>query len=330
MGIYDEVPDIYRSSDDAVEASIDVEAWTEEATRAMASVNISAAPQSTIRGTSVTLDIPLDDHVLPRPEPTEPTAAKFVRSGYPSRKEPLRRDSLKRREALLKGKEGSRQRRRWENDRLLNNPHAQPPLPSDWEIRPTYPVHSVPYYLAPLWDAQLAPKSLSKNQKANKPAVSKEEEDAAKALKQLRERLRQKRAAKHLLEDIEQEVRKFIENWEEKERRDEQDGLADLDSDDEEIVFVGRNGQMNDMRAAEQELRRDKMVFDSLVGDRSGAFGRWLVHSIATYYNLDTWSITTGNPAKREAYIAIKQGKLKSGHQARARRPLPQPLWSMV
>lgn len=330
MAIYGEVPDIYRASDDAVDAAIDVEAWTEEATRALASVNISTAPQPTIRGTSVTLDIPLDDHFLPQPEPTEATASKLVRSAYASRKEPLCRGSLKRREALLKGKEGSRQRRRWENDRLLNNPHAQPPLPSDWEIRPTYPVHSVPYYLAPLWDAQLAPMSLNKNQKANKPAVSKEEEEAAKALKQLRVRLRQKRAAKHLLEDIEQEVRKFIENWEEKERRDEQDGPADLDSDDEEIVFVGRNGQMNDMRAAEQALRRDKMVFDSLVGDRSGAFGRWLVHSIATYYNLDTWSITTGNPAKREAYIAIKEGKLKSGHQARARRPLPQPLWSMV
>ncbi|KAK8255429.1 R3H-associated N-terminal domain-containing protein [Phyllosticta capitalensis] len=329
MAIYREVPDIYRTADN-VEAPIDVEAWTEEATLALASVNISAAPpQPTIRGTSVTLDIPLDDHVVPQPETTQNTAAKLVRSGYPRRKEPLRRDSLKRREALLKGKEGSRQRRRWENDRLLNNPHAQPPLPSDWEIRPTYPVHSVPYYLAPLWDAQLAPKAANKNRKANKPTVSKEEEDAAKALKELRERLRQKRAAKNLLEDIEKEVRKFIENWEEQEQRDDQDSLDELDSDDEEIVFVGRNGQMNDMRAAEQELRRDKMVFDSLVGDRSGAFGRWLVHSIATYYNLDTWSITTGTPAKRQAYISIKGGKLKSGHPAKA-RPLPQPLWSMV
>lgn len=115
MAIYREVPDIYRTADN-VEAPIDVEAWTEEATLALASVNISAAPpQPTIRGTSVTLDIPLDDHVVPQPETTQNTAAKLVRSGYPRRKEPLRRDSLKRREALLKGKEGSRQRRRWEN-----------------------------------------------------------------------------------------------------------------------------------------------------------------------------------------------------------------------
>lgn len=34
----------------------------------------------------------------------------------------LRRDSLERREALLKGKEGSRQRRRWENGKFYTSP----------------------------------------------------------------------------------------------------------------------------------------------------------------------------------------------------------------
>ena len=28
---------------------------------------------------------------------------------------------------------------------------------------------------------------------------------------------------------------------------------------------------------------------------------RWLVHSIATYYDLRTWSVTVGDPARREA-----------------------------
>ena len=39
---------------------------------------------------------------------------KTVHTVY-KRREPIRRDSLKRREALLKGKEGSRRRQRWEN-----------------------------------------------------------------------------------------------------------------------------------------------------------------------------------------------------------------------
>lgn len=99
------------------EQPIDIEAWTEHASEALGAIHITP-PTSQTRGTTVTLDIPLDDHVLPRSQTGEngnTTAAQAVRSGYTRRREPLRRDSMNRREALLKGKEGSRQRRRWEN-----------------------------------------------------------------------------------------------------------------------------------------------------------------------------------------------------------------------
>ena len=93
---------------------IDIEAWTEQATAAMGSVAISA-PAPVVQGTSVVFDIPLDEHDAPaRPAPA--TTAQ-VHTVY-KRKEPIRRDSLKRREALLKGKEGSRRRQRWENGTL--------------------------------------------------------------------------------------------------------------------------------------------------------------------------------------------------------------------
>ena len=36
---------------------------------------------------------------------------------------------------------------------------------------------------------------------------------------------------------------------------------------------------------------------------------RWLVHNIATYYGLRTWSVTVGDPARREAYVGIKGDK---------------------
>ena len=77
---------------------IDVEAWTEQATAAMATVTIS-----------------LDEQPEARPAPAEAAATEGAGSVRYKRKEPLRRDSLKRREALLKGKEGSRRRQRWEN-----------------------------------------------------------------------------------------------------------------------------------------------------------------------------------------------------------------------
>lgn len=52
---------------------------------------------------------------------------------------------------------------------------------------------------------------------------------------------------------------------------------------------------------------------------------RWLVHSIATYYDLNTWSVTKGHPARREAYVG-----LKSGRPATPTGTLPRPLWGMV
>lgn len=91
-----------------------------------------ASSPSTLRGSAVPLCIPLDDDNLvsgsvSNADPTTTTTPRLKivnrladesRKG-PSvsfrRREPIRRDSLKRREALLKGKDGSRRRQRWEN-----------------------------------------------------------------------------------------------------------------------------------------------------------------------------------------------------------------------
>ncbi len=102
-------------------------AWTEQATEALQSVNLSSeATRPSIRGTSVTLSVPLDErHESANPaaashEPARSHGGRQTHTVY-RRDEPMRRDSLKRREALLKGKEGSRQRRRWENGMLLGD-----------------------------------------------------------------------------------------------------------------------------------------------------------------------------------------------------------------
>jgi hypothetical protein len=92
---------------------IDIEAWTEQATAAISGLTISGAREA--QGASVLLQIPLDDHPQPRPTPAATAAKEGGSAVYYKHKEPLRRDSLKRREALLKGKEGSRRRQRWEN-----------------------------------------------------------------------------------------------------------------------------------------------------------------------------------------------------------------------
>lgn len=83
--------------------SIDVEKWTEQTTQSLN--NLSIAASAGVRGTSVSLAIDLD----------EQKEAKAAAATYRPKRKLLRRDSLDRREALLRGKEGSRRRTRWEN-----------------------------------------------------------------------------------------------------------------------------------------------------------------------------------------------------------------------
>jgi hypothetical protein len=224
-------------------------------------------------------------------------------------------------------------------DRLLNNPHAEPPLPKDWEVHPTYTAKNVPYYLAPLWDAGLKRQSNERKtaavaQKTATKTVANKPTTPGVVPKELREKLKRSRGAKGLLMDLEGEVRKFVADWEEKERKAEQDGLpADPDSEDDEIVFVGRNGQMNDLRSPTEaeSIKKELMLFETPEEDVGGSFGRWLVHHIGVYYGLKTWSVTVGNPARREAYVGLKGAKLKAGNNgSQVCDTLPRPLYGLV
>ncbi|KAF2485201.1 R3H-associated N-terminal domain-containing protein [Neohortaea acidophila] len=318
------------------------EAWTaSQAADLLAATSLTPRPMTNpfplARETQVKLAIPLDDAEDKQQSAARRKATNDTHKVYGVRTL-MRRDSQRRRDALLQGKEGSRRRRKWENDNLLNNPHASRPEdvgPEDWLVKPTYPVNHVPYCLAPLWDAQyarLSEKRKSKVEEAKKPG-DEEVARAAKVEQELRATLKRARGAKGLLQDLEREVRGFVAQWDAKQRELEQEGLIDADSEDEEIVFVGRNGAMSDetrKNKQDEMLVKDKLIFQSLVDDHGAAFGRYLVHSIAQYYGLKTWSVTVpGDPARREAYVGLKTDPI-------TRRPslpmvqMPRPLWTVV
>lgn len=109
--------------------AIAISAWTEQhAAASLRDMTLSdSAPAATTpstptptrsgpRGVTVSLSIPLDD------DEAIPSQRVKAESRPPTvsfrRREPLRRDGLKTREALLKGKDGSRRRQRWENGTL--------------------------------------------------------------------------------------------------------------------------------------------------------------------------------------------------------------------
>ena len=153
--------------------------------------------------------------------------------------------------------------------------------------------------------------------------------------------------ARGLLKDLEEDVRVWVGGvWNEQEllqrREERQEGagkegkrgsavMSDTETEDEEIVFTGRNASASSLnlnlpyrtksqaslrsqsktqhtqstadreeraRRKEQDKERQetisdsKLVYEGLEDDKSASFARWLVHCVGAYYGLRTWSVT--------------------------------------
>lgn len=134
----------------------------------------------------------------------------------------------------------------------------------------------VQYSLASHWDEPRARAEREKIQQ-HRAKLMQEQDPFSHVPKELREKLRRARGAKGLLKDLEEQIREFVQKWDESQRQLEQDGLADVDtSEDEEIVFVGRNGQTKEAQSngsPRSQARRERMILDSLADDQSASFG---------------------------------------------------------
>lgn len=323
----------------AASGPIDIEAWTISALEAL-SVSPTAAGT-----TGRPLSIPLDEHT------GQPATARVtIAAGdgphpetdavAPPRRPPSRRDSMRRRELLLKGKEGSRQRRRYDMKRLTDVPNVEPPEPRDWEPRPVYPVHHVPYHVAAFWDRGLSKQAEAKRSTA-RGNRDKNTAGAGRVPRELRDTVKRTPGVKGWLRALEEPVRDFLA---ERLRAAGRAPVAEDESDesDDEVVFVGRkrNGDAgqrdaSSWKSAHREVRDGPavdrgMVFDSSSpdgaggdDDGSGAFKRWLTHSISDYYGLVSRSVTVGSPARKCVYVGVRDVDLK------IRTALPRPLWEL-
>lgn len=144
----------------------------------------------------------------------------------------------------------------------------------------------MPYYLAPLWDVHHA--HLDRN--SSKQAKDGSKDARHRVPKDLRMKLKHARAARGMLQDLEEEVRRFIQQWSETQTLIQKEGLADAplsdDDSEDEVVFVGRNGQMHDSPTRKERFRQmretmnnhgerdgEKMVLESPVDDPAAGFG---------------------------------------------------------
>ncbi|KAI0183893.1 R3H-associated N-terminal domain-containing protein [Xylaria flabelliformis] len=336
---------------------VDIEAWT---VSALQSLSVS----SVARGTGTPFTIPLDETKVKKEKPPVTIYDPRAQSGAitPPRRPPSRRDSMKRREALLKGNEGSRQRRRWENDRLLHVPNAIPPEPQDYTPRPTHPVHHIPYGIAARWELRVRAEVEARNAALarRKQALARtlgDEAVAGRVPRELCQRAKKTPAVRTWVRSLEEPVRKYLVEREVAREGggdaglrtdDDSESSSGLDSEDEEIVFVGRNGSMREGRGKKKDdggagagqwkkARREEkrtgatqdegMLFDAFGDEDGGAFRRWITHSISDYYGLQSRSVLVGDPKRKVVYVGIKQ--MKTGRVPDVRTDLPRPLWEL-
>ncbi|KAI1750973.1 hypothetical protein F4782DRAFT_230058 [Xylaria castorea] len=345
---------------------VDIEAWT---VSALQSLSVS----SVTLGTGSPLTIPLDETKAKKEKPPVTIYDPRAESGAitPPPRPRSRRDSMKRREALLKGNEGSRQRRRWENDRLLHVPNAIPPEPQDYAPRPTHPVHHIPYAIAARWELRLRAEAEARNAALarRKQALTRtlgDEGVAGRVPRELCQRAKKTPAVRTWVRSLEEPVRRYLVEREVAREGDaglrtddsESSSSSGLDSEDEEIVFVGRNGSMRDGKKKKEDSRRreamaaaadlggrwkkarreerrtgatqdEGMLFDAFGDeeDDGGAFRRWITHSISDYYGLQSRSVLVGEPKRKVVYVGVKQ--MKTGRAPDVRADLPRPLWEL-
>lgn len=166
-------------------------------------------------------------------------------------------------------------------DRLLHLPNVEPPTPADWDVRPTYPVHHVPYQLAQFWDQKGTVRERAEQRRSALASGGPSQRTApvvGKVPRDLHTKAKRTPAVKSWLRVLEEPVRQFLVDRAVVEVEESDDGSL-LDSEDEEIVFVGRNGSMTDARGwkeaqreTKEEVLRQGMVLDSLGDDESASF----------------------------------------------------------
>jgi hypothetical protein len=188
----------------------------------------------------------------------------------------------------------------------MHVPNAQPPEPRDWQVHPTHPIHRVPYQLAQFWDRGV--RQHAEDRVARLAAERKRQQlqrGSATGLatgevpRDLRDVVKRSPVVRGWVRGLEEPVRTYIadvrrgdadsaaeQRDHDHDNHDDDSAAEEMDSEDEEIVFVGRSGAMRELkekrqssggwkkahRAGAQETVDSGMVFDSFANDEGASF----------------------------------------------------------
>ncbi|ODQ51503.1 hypothetical protein SAICODRAFT_31181 [Saitoella complicata NRRL Y-17804] len=218
------------------------------------------------------------------------------------------RSTLRRRELLLQGKEGSRARRRFENSLLLNNPWATPPSRQDWVPTPdsSRRFRRVEWSLVERMEALNVGSKGGKNREQVRSGV----EGVTKGLKA---RVKKAHVPTDLIRSIEAELRKLLEFT----------TCPNLDKPsppvpttvEEEILFTPRRKSTTSPSLSTTPSPNSttpptppiELEFPlANIPEPEASYHRWILHQICTYYNVKSWSKDVGK--RRVAVLRPEAG----------------------
>ena len=197
----------------------------------------------------------------------------------------------------------------------MHVPNAQPPQPFDWEPRATHPVHHVPYQIAAAWDMRVradveAKKAAATLRKQQQTKTLGDDAVAGRVPRELFVRAKKTPAVKTWVRSLEEPVRKFLIDQRRAREKAEVEVEDSSDStEDEEIVFVGRNGTMRDgWKKARREDKKqgateEGMVFDALGDDDESSAFKYVQPT-------HTFTVTIGNRWRKDTTRQGKRGAL--------------------
>ncbi|PHH49223.1 hypothetical protein CFIMG_006832RA [Ceratocystis fimbriata CBS 114723] len=317
----------------ATNAPVDIEAWTASALQSLSITTVQTGADG------AQLQIPLVDPPLSVPVTRRVPAAQIAASRLIPRRAPPTK-----RELMVKGNEGSRARRRWENNNLVHVPNVTPPSAEDMLPRPTHPVTTVPYQVASAWDTAPATgyerASLLRDQAAFKfaaAAYARKTQQLRSGLatglakgevpRDLRETAKRSPVVRAWVRALEEPLRKWVaeqknieggvlaetdvetETEVETEAETDDEGWVRVDGDNfrdgEDVVLY--TGRRSAKEVSDPHKQAPAMVFDAIGDDETAAFKRWLAHAISEYYGLESYSVTLANPTRRVVYVGASQ-----------------------
>ncbi|KAK9451436.1 uncharacterized protein V1518DRAFT_408553 [Limtongia smithiae] len=238
--------------------------------------------------------------------------------------------------------QGTRQRRRLENSRMLYNPHAVPPTPQDYLPAPTYAVRRIDRNLTEYLASRTRVSEDFLDSFYTKQLMRKQGmRDSQRIIpRTLKERVKKGHLTQPFLKKLEEDVREFVRSAPGGDTAIPTAATKDLDVPDRDVlaaaalkragvqlmsVSVNNTPRLSATEAAgncKQKFLLEKNIDIAEDTIKAEAFSRWIVYQIAEYYRIECYTKIVDERKVPCVIMSIDETKPSGG--------LPRPIWTII